>query len=145
MKQSTVILCATVFLAGAAVAHTGVKSAAVKARMDAMSRMGAEMKVLGQMAKGTASFDQKVAQAAAASIARLAGDTPSLFQANEHDPKSEAKAEIWTNFDDFVKLSRTMEETAIGLSTSISSEADVRMAMKSLGSGCQACHKTYRE
>lgn len=145
MKRSTLILCATVLFAGAAFAHTGVKNAAVKARMDAMSGIGAEMKVLGQMAKGVTSFDQKAVQAAAASIAKLAAETPALFKANEDDPKSEAKAEIWANFDDFVKLSRDLEETASALSTSIASRADVGLAMKSLGSSCQACHKAYRE
>ncbi|MEP1611622.1 MAG: cytochrome c [Roseobacter sp.] len=145
MKRSTILLCATVLFAGAAFAHTGVKNAAVKARMDAMSGIGAEMKILGQMAKGVTTFDQKAAQAAAASIAKLAGVTPALFEANEDDPKSEAKAEIWTNFDDFVKLSRALEITATGLSASIGSKADVSLAMKSLGASCQACHKTYRE
>ncbi len=145
MKRSTLILCTTVLFAGAAFAHTGVKNAAVKARMDAMSGIGAEMKILGEMAKGVTQFDQKAAQAAAASIAQLAADTPALFEANEDDPKSEAKAKIWTDFDGFVKLSRDMEALATQLSTSIVSEADVALAIKSLGASCQACHKDYRE
>jgi cytochrome c556 len=145
MKRTTVIFCVSVFIAGAAFGHAWVKNAAVKARMDAMSGISAEMKILGQMVRGVTSFDQEAARAAAASIAEFASDTPSLFEANEKDPKSEAKAEIWANFDDFVKLSRAMEKTAIGLSTSITDEEDVGAAMKALGSICRACHKTYRE
>lgn len=145
MMKSNIILCATVLFAGAAFAHSGVKNAAVKARMDAMSGIGAEMKVIGQMAKGVTAFDQNAARAAAAAIAEHAAQTPDLFEANEDDPKSEAKAEIWTNFEDFTQMSLELESIALDLSTSIATEADLAIAMKSLGASCQSCHKAYRE
>lgn len=145
MKNATLLLCAAVLSAGAAFAHTDVKNAAVKARMHAMMSIGAEMKILGQMAKGATPFDQSAARAAAASIAKYAAQTPALFEAKEDDPKSEAKPEIWTSFDDFVKQSRALETLASELSTSIASKADVATAMKSLGASCQTCHKAYRE
>ena len=143
--KTTVASCLTLALAGAALAHSGVKNATVEARMDVMSGIGTEMKTLGKMAKGETDFDQDAAQAAAAAIAKHAAATPDLFEAEEDDPKSEAKAEIWTNFDDFVEKSRELEEIAVELSTSIESEADLRLAMKSLGESCLACHKEYRE
>lgn len=52
------------------------------------------MKALGPIAKGVTSLDQRAAQAAAASISKLAPDTSALFEAVEDGPKSEAKAEI---------------------------------------------------
>lgn len=143
--KSTTLLCTAVLFAGAAFAHTGVKNANVMARMDAMSGIGAEMKVLGQMAKGVTPFDQSAARAAAAAIAKHAAETPALFEAEEDDPKSEAKAEIWTNFDDFTQKSLELEGIALGLSTSIANEADLAEAMKTLGANCQSCHKAYRE
>ncbi|WP_299755691.1 cytochrome c [uncultured Boseongicola sp.] len=145
MMRTNTILCVALLFAGAAFAHSGVKNAAVKARMDAMSGIGAEMKILGTMAKGVTVFDQTAARAAAAGIAKHAAGTPVLFEADEDDPKSEAKAEIWTNFDDFVKKSQNLEGIAAGLSTTIASEADLGIAMKSLGASCHACHKAYRE
>lgn len=145
MMKTNIILCVAVFCAGAALAHSGVKNAAVKARMDAMSGIGAEMKVLGQMAKGVTPFDQNAARAAAAAIAEHAAQTPVLFEAEEDDPKSEAKAEIWANFDDFTQKSLELKNIALGLSMSIANEADLALAMKSLGANCQSCHKAYRE
>ncbi|WP_299410601.1 cytochrome c [uncultured Roseobacter sp.] len=145
MVKSNIILCIALLFAGAAFAHSGVKNAAVKARMDAMSGIGAEMKVIGQMAKGVTQFDQNAARAAAAAIAKHAAQTPALFEAKEDDPKSEAKAEIWANFEDFKQKSLELENTALGLSTSIANKADLAIAMKSLGASCQSCHKSYRE
>ncbi len=131
-------------LAGAAFAHSGVKNAAVKARMDAMSAIAGEMKTLGQMAKGAATFDAGAARAAAAGIAKHAAETPTLFEAEEDDPKSEAKAEIWDNFADFAAKSDRLEVLALELADSIAAESDLAPAMKSLGDACQACHQDYR-
>lgn len=145
MMKSNIILCVTVLFTGVAFAHSGVKNATVKARMDAMSGIGTKMKVIGQMAKGVTEFDQNTARAAAAAIAKHAAQTPALFQAMEDDPESEAKAEIWTNFNDFTQQSLELENIAIELSTSIASQGDLAFAMKSLGASCQSCHKAYRE
>ena len=84
-------------IAGVAVAHTNVENAAVKARMAAMSGIGAEMKVIGLMAKGATAFDRDAARAAANAIAAHSAATPELFEAEETDPKSEAKALIWAS------------------------------------------------
>ena len=145
MKSPFVIATMTLGLAGAAIAHSGVKNAAVKARMDAMSAIGAQMKTLGQMAKGAAAFDRDEARSAAAIIAKHAAATPVLFEANEDDPKSEAKPAIWLDFADFTAKSDDLKGVALKLSKSIGSAQDLGPAMKSLGDACKACHKTYRE
>ena len=145
MRRPIALTAITVTLAGAAFAHTGVKNAAVKARMDGMSAIAAEMKTLGQMAKGAIAFDAGMAKAAAANIAKHAAETPTLFEAEEDDPKSEAKAEIWENFADFTAKSDRLEALALELSLGIAVESDLATAMKSLGATCQACHKDYRE
>ncbi len=146
MINRTASICLSLLLIGsAAFAHSGVKNAAVKARMDAMSGIGASVEILGKMAKGEAAFDQTTARAAAAAIAGHAAETPDLFRAQEDDPKSEAKAEIWSNFADFEQKSKELEEIATALSTGISSPDDLGPALKALGANCQACHKAYRE
>ena len=52
-KLVKITAVAMVLGAGAVVAHEGVQNAAVKARMDGMGELGAGLKVLGNMAKGT--------------------------------------------------------------------------------------------
>jgi cytochrome c556 len=145
MKSRTVLICLSLALGSAALAHEGVKNEAVKARMHTMKQIGQEMKKLGTMVKGEAPFDQATARAAAAAIAGHAADTPALFEAQEDDPKSEAKPEIWASFDDFTAKSNDLQTAALSLSTSIESLEDVQAAMKTLGGTCKACHKSYRE
>ncbi|MGC3939920.1 c-type cytochrome [Roseobacter sp. EG26] len=145
MMRTPLITLTVLGLAGTAFAHTGVKNMIVKARMDAMSAIGADMKTLGQMAKGATAFDRDRARSAAASIAKHAADTPALFEADEDDPKSEAKAEIWDDFADFTAKSKSLEALALELSASIAAGSDLAPAIKSLGGACQACHKVYRE
>lgn len=145
MKKVYLCTAAALLVASAAFAHNGVKNAAVMARMSAMSGIGAEMKTLGEMAKGAVSFDANTAKAAAAAIAAHAAKTPALFEAEEDDPKSEAKAMIWTNFADFTAKAIALESVALELSTSITVSDDLGAAMKALGDTCKACHTDYRQ
>jgi cytochrome c556 len=68
-----------------------------------------------------------------------------LFEAEETDPKSEAKASIWTNFDDFTYKADELKAIAMGLGNSIDSADDLVQAMSSLGSTCKSCHAEYRQ
>ena len=131
--------------ATAALAHTGVQNAAVKARMDGMTALGENLKVIGAMSIGGTSFDADAARAAAARIARHAAETPALFEAQEDDPTSEALPSIWENFDDFTTKATELEEVAFGLSTSIQSADDLVPAVNALGAACKACHSQYRQ
>lgn len=132
-------------IAGLAMAHTNVQNAAVKARMAAMIGIGAEMKIIGLMAKGTTTFDRDAARAAANAIAAHSAATPGLFEAEETDPKSEAKASIWANFDDFTSKAGELEAVALGLADSIDIADDLGPAMGALGATCKSCHTTYRQ
>ena len=142
MTRLGVFLC--LFLAGAAVAHQGVKNPAVQARMHNMGLIGGAMKNLGDMAKGQATFDAGVANAAIDTIRAEAAKTHGLFEANEDDPKSEARPEIWDNFADFASKVAALETAAQSVGP-ITTLDDVSSAMQALGATCSACHKAYRE
>ena len=145
MKKTYIFATATFLAATAALAHSGVKNSAVKARMDAMSAVGAEMKTLGLMSKGASAFNADTAKAAATAIATQASKTPDLFEANEDDPKSEAKPAIWENFQDFTTKAVALEKVARDLSMSIENVDDLAPAMSALGDTCKACHGDYRQ
>ena len=145
MRVKFALAFGVVALGTSAIAHQGVQNPAVKARMESMSAMGAETKVLGQMAKGIAPFDRERARSAALAIAKYAAETPLLFREQEDDPKSEAKPEIWETFGDFAAKSGTLEALALDLSESIDSRDDLGAAVASLGDACKACHGAYRE
>lgn len=143
-KMALVAGLVVAFAAGA-LAHQGVTNPAVKARMDAMSGIGAATKVLGDMAKGTTPFNQDAAQSAAAEIAALAKETPVLFKDPEEDAMSEALPAIWQNFDDFSKKAAAMESAAQSASQSITDLATLRAGLGQIGQTCKACHSDYRK
>lgn len=145
MNRLSVLALAVALTTGAALAHSGVQNAVVKARMDAMSGIGTEMKTLGSMAKGTTTFDLSVARAAVSAISGHAAKTPELFEAEEKDPKSEAKPSIWTNFEDFTVKAKKLETVANGFSETLATVDDLGPAMGALGATCKSCHSVYRE
>lgn len=146
MRKLALVTFTVVFaLASMAWAHSGVKNAAVKARMDAMSAIGAQTKIIGEMAKGNTVFDADRARAAALEIARHAAETPALFEEAADDPKSEAKPEIWADFGDFTIKAENMERIARGFSKTIADGDDLPSVMKALAASCKDCPGTYRE
>lgn len=142
-KSGGLSVAAALLAATAALAHQGVKNPAVKARMHAMDTIGLHTKVLGQMAKGEIEFDAAVAREAADGIAGEAAKMPDLFEAPEDDPVSEARREIWANFDDFTMKSEAMRKAA--LTAAISDADDLGPALARIGAACKACHELYRE
>ena len=140
-----VIFMCTCLAATAVAAHQGVQNPTVKARMDNMSAIAENVKTLGSMAKGQTTFDQASARDAALAIATHAVETTTLFQDPATDPKSEARAEIWENFEDFTAKADELEMVARPLSNSISVKADLGVAMRDLGATCKSCHADYRK
>ncbi|MBO9465073.1 cytochrome c [Tropicibacter sp. R15_0] len=128
-----------------ALAHGGVKNAAVMARMNGMTSISEAMKVLGAMAKGQTQFDAETARAAAKDVGTLSAQIPDLFQAPETDPKTEALPVIWERFDAFTALAQDTEASALALSQSLTTPDDLTAGLAQLGATCKACHKEYRK
>ena len=148
MKLTKKHICVAVVLASlgsVALAHGGVKNAAVMARMEGMKSIGDAMKVLGMMAKGETTFDVTAVRRATADVARLAAETPALFKAPESDPKTEALPIIWDRFDDFTAKAQQTEILARALSTDMETPEDLNAGLMQLGATCKACHKEYRK
>ena len=108
-----------IFLAAtttAVLAHSGA-TGIVKQRMDAMSEMGKTIKDLAAMMRGEKAYEAKVVKTGAALIGKHSGDAMTgLFpEGSKHGP-SEARAEIWTDWEEFVDLSNRLEIFAAGLS-----------------------------
>ncbi|MGI9393128.1 MAG: c-type cytochrome [Boseongicola sp.] len=143
MNRITQVLLTTILTATAALAHSGVKDPQVKARMDGMTVLGAQTKILGQMAKGATPFNASKAQAAIQVIQTETKKITALFEPRADDPKSEAKLEIWTDWTAFT-------EKTDGLSLALA-EANVTTAeslgrsVRTIGAACSACHKQFRE
>lgn len=126
-------------------AHQGVQNPVVMQRMHAMMVISDNMKVVGEMAKGKAEFDAGAARAALEEISNQAIQTPVLFASKEDDPKSEARDEIWNQFEDFTSKARELEVAAANLATTVEQPGDLGPALQRLGETCKSCHAIYRE
>ena len=145
MTITRLLILTFLTISSVAFAHSGVKDKNVKERMMVMKEMANTTKIIGQMLKGKTSFDANEAKLALERLSFLSLETPKVFTISASDPKSEAKAAIWDEFDEFTRLSKDLAETSIVLVNSIETIDDLRPALKGVSSGCKACHSQYRE
>ena len=131
-----------ILIGGIAVAKEGVENPIVKVRMDTMAGIGASVKVLGDMASGKTPFDAAKAAEAGGVIAGNSVQITEVFEPQETDPVSEAKPEIWANWDDFSAKADALFKASMALDTS--SLEGVQAGMAGLGGACKACHTDYR-
>ena len=145
MKITKLFILIFATISSIAFAHSGVKDKNVKERMMVMKAMADNTKIIGQMLKGKTSFDKNEAKLALERLSSLSLKTPKVFEVNATDPKSEAKSNIWDEFDEFTKLSQDLAEATEVLAGSVATINDLRPALKRISSGCKACHSKYRE
>lgn len=115
----------------------------VAARQALMKDIGAQLQVVGGMARGQTQLDPAAANAAFAKIHELSIAVPAAFETEADAPESEALPAIWASWDDFVAKADALRLTTDGLL--IASEADLGPAMQALGAACSGCHQSYRE
>ncbi len=139
LTKSAFILCA---LAATAVLAAEATDPAVKARQELMDANAGAAKVLGGMAKGEVAFDAAAAEAAKATLIANAAAIPAAFEAHATDPKSAAKEEIWTSWDDFKAKADALGAAATALDAT--TLEGVQAGMGNVGGACGACHKVYK-
>ena len=145
LKQTGAVVIASVLLGATALAHTGVQNPAVLARMDNMKGIAEQMKVLVPIARGQAPFAEDRVDAALADLEAHVAETPELFRAEEHDPRSEALPAIWENYPDFEAKSDVLLDVVRTASASgIGSVEDLVPVIRQIGASCSGCHEQYR-
>ena len=116
MKKTTI--AAAVLVAGTAVAafaHGGA-TGIVKERMDAMLAMGKAVKTVAPMMRGETAYDAETVRDAARLFQQHAGESMTkLFPEGTGGMPSEAKDEVWTDWDRFAALANQLEEYSEGL------------------------------
>lgn len=116
MKKITVIAAAVATsTAVVAFAHGGA-TGVVKERMDAMADMGEAVKAIAPMMRGEIAYDAAAVRQAAATFSLHAGNAMTqLFPEGTDGAPSEAKADIWSKWDDFSALADQLGVFAEGL------------------------------
>lgn len=136
------VIVALALSTGMAVAKEGVQDPTVKARMDLMGTIGMNTKVLGDMAGGKAAFDASAAEAAKAALMAAAAEIPAKFEPEADDPVSEARPDIWMNWDGFAEKAKGLEAAAGAID--VSSLETLQAGMGNIGGACKACHSDFR-
>ena len=128
-----------------AFAHSGVKDQNVKERMLLMKAMAENTKLIGQMLKKQTPFELNEVKRALEQLSSLSLQTPTVFEVNATDPKSEAKPNIWDEFNEFTKLSNELAKSTSDLAILVKDIDDLRPTLMKVSKGCKACHSKYRE
>ncbi len=132
-----------ILVAGVAYAKGERTDPDAKARAALMQTVGMNTKILGDMAGGKTAFDAAAAEAAKSALLGAATAIPTAFKApGAADAASEAKPEIWTSWDDFMKKADALAAAATALDAS--NLDGVKAGMGGVGGACKDCHTTYR-
>lgn len=123
-------------------AHEGVTNPAVKARMDGMTRIAKETKLLNQMASGKIPFARAKAEMAKEVLDHEADAIFTLFAKPEQDPKSEALPTIWTSFPDFAARASAFDKAVAELDPS--NAQTLGASIQAVNSQCRSCHQSFR-
>lgn len=145
MKFAKALLLGAVLTAGAVYAEDEMKRTDPNAiaRGELMETIGKNIGVVGGMAGGKADFDAAAAEAAKAALIEATSKIEATFKdQGAADPASEAKPEIWANWDDFLKKAKAANDAATALD--VSSLDTLKAGMGALGGACKDCHTTYR-
>ena len=138
---------ACVALATLALAHEKGATGVVKERQDLMDQQKDDMKVIGEMIKGTKPFDATKAAASAHDITLTAKKIPDLFPKGGSMDKSDALPAIWEKWDRFTANADDLGKAAATLETALGDSAnqDWKAAFQKVGDACKSCHQDFRK
>ena len=145
MKILKLFALSSFLISSIAFAHSGVKDKNVKERMMLMKAMADNTKLIWQMLKKQTPFELTEVKLALEQLSSLSLQTPTVFEVNATDPKSEAKQNIWDEFDEFTKLSNELAKNTSELANLVENIDDLRPTLMKVSEGCKACHSKYRE
>ena len=103
MRNAILVAAACCLAGGGLFAHEGA-TGVVKARMDMMKEMGADLKRLTAISRGEAPYDADEVSAIGDAYLRHGGHFPDMFPAGSDKPPSEAAPAIWSERDRFNAL-----------------------------------------
>lgn len=121
----------------------------IRERHELMENMGDQAEDINEAFNlgGGEGFDTDMIARTAGVIAMDAHKIPDLFPKGSTDPKSRALPAIWENWDQFVQMSKDLEQAAQSLSLAAASEDDEddKEKKQKMFAACKACHDKFRK
>ena len=149
LKLKATALCAISALAlslsspPAVLAHEGAIGI-VKERMD---KFKASEKATKRIKQALSRGDTAVVMAEAEFLVSWASEMDSYFPENSNQSPSEAKDEIWLQWDDFIGAIQSFENASTALIDAAATEDPRAMdgAFSDMTKSCKSCHQLFRE
>ena len=124
------------------------KQKAIKYRTAVMTVMGSNFKPMGAMIKGEAPYDAAVFARHAKDLAAVSSvDILRGFPEDSEGKGSEAKGEIWLEWDDFKDKMADMQREAAALAevAAAGDKGVIKAQFGKTADACKACHKKFKE
>ena len=103
---------------------------------------------LGAMAKGQIPYDADLMSKNAERLMQLSAMIPDYMATNTsmYDVGTDAKAEIWQDWDGFNKKAQALYDASKALKTvaDAKNESEYRAAIGKTGASCKSCHDDYK-
>ena len=143
MKFAKALIISAVLSAGAAFAEEERTDPNAIARAELMQTIGKNIGIIGDMAGGKTAFDAAAAEAAKAALVEATGKMEATFkEQGAADPASEAKPEIWANWEEFLADAKKLGDAAGAMD--VASAETIGAGMGALGGACKDCHTEFR-
>ena len=150
LKRASLIALPALCVAAIAFAHSGA-TGIVKERMEQMKAVAQSMKIIGAMMKGESPYEATKIEALSLEVMRHGGEgMTKLFPKGSLDKPTEARAEIWENWDKFAAKAADMSEAALVLSKRAGNARgtgqpdDPNLLFRDLANTCKSCHQDFR-
>lgn len=148
MKRMSIAIAFSL-TAAAALAHSGA-TGIVKERMEHMKSIGEATKAIGEMIKGEVDYEAEKVREHAEAIAKSGGEEiTKLFPEHSMMGPSEARHEIWTNWERFTEISEDLSVAAKALAEGAGNDRDGSdsspdVLFREIAGTCKACHQDFR-
>ncbi|HEX6833833.1 MAG TPA: cytochrome c [Rudaea sp.] len=120
---------------------------AIAYRRSAMTMIGWNFGPLSAMVKGKTAFDAKEFAHRAERLAFFSEQILEGFpQGSDKGAETDAKADIWTHFDDFTAKANDFihESKALDAAAKTGDEARMKDQFRKLAGTCKGCHEKYK-
>jgi cytochrome c556 len=120
----------------------------IEYRQKLMDGQGASMASISDIMKYKLPYSAKHFALHAKNISDYAQLIPDAFEKQITAGPTDAKAEIWQNWDDFVAKSKTLADASAKFSQAAEAGGEMASLMphlKAVGDACKGCHDTYRK
>lgn len=118
----------------------------IKYRKAMMKAVGGHMTSASQIVRGKVSPEGDLAMHAQA-LAALTSNLTRLFPEGSDFGETEAKAEIWDNWEKFEKAAMNAKDATAQFAEAVAGgdKKKIAAAHKTVGKGCKGCHDDFRE